>query len=156
MHVLGDVSLLAVLTLKKTKHGWLLTSCFCLYNICRCTVLVPVCVLFACIYKDCAQFCLHAILNAVCLCLRCGTLTNVHTLLSANTPTPCLRLYALCSWHCLCFSLLVAPKLSLPDRQPQSGGKGRTRPAAPTAAWAPPRARNAAQPPTSASPVRYL
>lgn len=110
--------------------------------------------------------CTPSLTLSVCLCLRCGTLkhtqtyththTHTHTSQSANTPTPSLRLYALCSWHCLCFSLLVAPKLSPPDRQPQRGGNGRTRPAAPTAAWAPPRARNAARPPTSASPVRYL
>lgn len=87
---------------------------------------------------------------------RAQSLTKTHAHAHGDGPTPCLCLYALCSWHCLCLSLLVAPKLSPPDRPPPRGGNGRTRPAVPTAAWAPPPARNAARPPTSASPVRYL
>lgn len=92
--------MLACLPLKKTKHGWLLTSCFCLYNICKCTVLVPVRVLFACIYRDCAQFCLHAIFDVVCLSRRCGTLTNTaHLAVSKQpdtlSPSVCIMFLAL-------------------------------------------------------------
>lgn len=52
----------------------------------------PVCVLFACIYRECAQFCLHAIFNAdclsVCLCLCCETLKHTHTHTPRSQQTP--------------------------------------------------------------------
>lgn len=51
-------------------------------------VCVPVCVLFACIYRHCAKFCLHGIFTTVCLYLRCGMLTNTHAHTPCNQQTP--------------------------------------------------------------------
>lgn len=142
-------------------HLWRKQSMDC----CRLVALLYVTFVFLCVHSLCMhacvqaflQFCLHAFfLLHMTPSVQTSTVWNLHTPHTAHTPTPCLHLYALCSWHCLCFSLLVAPKLSPPDRQPRRGGNGRTPPAAPTAVWAPPQAKNAAPPPTSASPVRYL
>lgn len=66
---------------------------------------VPVCVLFACICRDCAQFCLHAIFNAICLSVpplwdaKTHKHTHAHLAVSKHpytqSPSVCIMFLAL-------------------------------------------------------------